>query len=238
VKAVSWALMILSAVAMSGCGGGGDGESSQSSAVAAEPAPTPAPPTPAPPTPAPPPPAPPSNQAPTISGTAPSAVNADGAYAFVPAASDAEGDTLTFSIQNKPSWASFVATTGELSGTPGAADIGTYSDISISVSDGETSSTLASFSIAVTTMSLGSVTVSWSPPTQNTDGTPLTDLSGYRIRYGTNAAALTHTVSIDNAGMSTYVVEGLAPATWYFAVTAVTSSGAESALSNVANKTI
>jgi hypothetical protein len=43
---------------------------------------------------------------------------------------------------------------------------------------------------------------------------------------------------INNAGVTTYVVENLAPATWFFAVTAVTSSGAESTHSNVASKQI
>ena len=71
-----------------------------------------------------------------------------------------------------------------------------------------------------------------------TDGSTLTDLAGYRIRYGTSASALTQTIAIDNASVTTYVVEDLAPATWYFAVTAVNSTGSESTYSNVANKTI
>ncbi len=84
-----------------------------------------------------------SNHAPTISGTAPPAVNAASAYSFVPTAADADGDTLAFSIQNKPAWATFNTSTGRLSGTPAAADVGTYSNIAISVSDGQASTALS-----------------------------------------------------------------------------------------------
>lgn len=228
-------LMTLIMLVLSGCGGGGsEGESSPQAAAGAAPTPTPTPdPTPDP-TPVP---GQAANQKPTISGSAPAAVNANSGYSFTPTAVDADGDALTFSIQNKPSWATFAAATGSLSGTPGDADLGTYSNIVIGVSDGAASSTL-SFSIAVTAMSNGRVTMSWMAPTQNTDGSALTNLAGYTLRYGTDANALTRTISITNASVTTYVVEDLSPATWYFAVTAVSSSGAESSNSNVASKTI
>ncbi len=58
------------------------------------------------------------------------------AYSFQPVASDADRDTLTFSITGKPAWASFNTTTGRLSGTPGDSDTGTYSNIAIAVTDG------------------------------------------------------------------------------------------------------
>ncbi len=218
-------LIALSAVALSGCGGG-DEESAPASGTAQPPAPTPVP----PPT--------SGNRAPTISGTAPPSVNAASAYSFVPTAADADGDALAFSIQNKPAWATFNTTTGRLSGTPAAADVGTYSNISIAVSDGQASTSLNAFAIAVTTVANGRATLSWTAPTENTDGSALSNLSGYRIRYGTSAGSLTNTIVIDNASVTTYVVENLAPATWYFAVTAVNSSGTESNNSNVANKQI
>jgi hypothetical protein len=90
----------------------------------------------------------------------------------------------------------------------------------------------------VTTVANGRATLSWTAPTENTDGSTLSNLAGYRIRYGTSASALTQTIVIDNASVTTYVVENLSPATWYFAVTAVNSQGAESGNSNVANKQI
>jgi hypothetical protein len=220
-------LIALSAAALSGCGGGDD-ESAPASGTAQTPAPAPSPtPTPTP-----------TNRAPTISGTAPAAVNAASAYSFVPTAADADGDTLAFTVQNKPAWATFNATTGRLAGTPAAADVGTYSNISISVSDGQASTALSGFAIAVTTVSNGSATLSWTAPTQNTDGTALANLAGYRIRYGTSAGSLTNTIVVSNASVTTFVVENLAPATWFFAVTAVNSTGTESTSSNVANKQI
>ena len=233
-------LIALSAVALAGCGGGGGKEKSAQTAPASGQQPTPSP-TPSPdPTPDPTPTPGPGlqNQAPTISGSAAASVSANSTYTFVPNAADADGDTLGFSITNKPSWATFTAATGRLSGTPGPADVGTYSNISISVSDGEASSTLSAFSIAVVAVANGTATLSWTAPTQNTDGSSLTNLSGYKISYGTSPAALTQTINIDNAGVTVYVVDNLAQATWYFSITAVNATGAESANSSLASKTI
>lgn len=179
---------------------------------------------------------PPSNSPPTISGSPATSVNVGSSYSFTPTASDPEGATLAFSIQNRPSWATFSTTTGRLSGTPTAA--GTTSSIVISVSDGTTSVALPAFSIAANSVTLGSATLSWVAPTQNTDGSSLTNLAGYRIAYGTSASALNQTIDISNPSLTTYVVDDLAAGTWYFAVKAYTSAGAESALSNVASKTI
>ena len=215
-------LIALCAAALSGCGGGDEG-STPETGTAQPPAPAPTGST---------------NHAPTISGSPTASVNASAPYTFTPSAADADGDTLAFTIQNKPAWAAFNTTNGRLSGTPAAADVGTYSNISIAVSDGKTSTALTAFAIAVTTVANGRATLSWTAPTQNTDGSTLSNLSGYRIRYGTSASALTQTIVIDNASVTTYVVENLSPATWYFAVTAVTSQGAESSNSNVANKQI
>src|SRR6185295_12827691 len=131
----------------------------------------------------------------------------------------------------KPPWASFSTSTGRLSGTPAAADVGSYSNIVISVSDGSASASLPAFAISVTQVANGSATITWTPPTQNTDGSSLTNLAGYRLYYGTNSSSLTQTVQIANAGASSYVVEDLSPATWFFAVKAYNSSGAESDLS-------
>src|SRR5579859_1979672 len=72
-------------------------------------------------------------QPPTISGTPPTSVTAGSAYSFQPVAQDPSGKTLTFSITNKPTWASFSSATGQLSGTPTAAQDGTYSGIAIAV---------------------------------------------------------------------------------------------------------
>jgi hypothetical protein len=165
-------------------------------------------------------------------------VNVGSAFAFRPTASDADGNTLTFAISNRPAWATFNAATGQLTGTPTAASAGTYSNIVISVSDGTARAALPAFSIAVVDVSNGAATLTWTPPTTNTDGSTLTTLAGYRIAFGTSSAHLTQTIQLGNAGMSSYVVENLAPGTYYFAIRAYTSGGAESANSNVVTKIV
>ena len=180
----------------------------------------------------------PANPPPTISGAPATSANAGTAYSFTPTASDPNGNALTFSIQNPPSWASFNTQSGNLSGTPGSGDAGTYSNIIISVSDGTSTASLAAFSIIVTQVANGSATVSWSAPTQNTDGSALTNLAGFNIYYGTSAGNLSQSVQIANPGLTTYALGNLAPGAWYFAVNAYTTAGAESALSSIASKTI
>ena len=178
------------------------------------------------------------NTAPVISGSPATSVSAGTAYSFRPTASDANGDPLTFTMTNKPTWAMFDGATGQLSGTPTAAQVGTYANIVIAVSDGKTSTALPVFSIAVTQISSGSATLSWTAPTQNTDGSALTNLAGYRILYGTSQSALTQTLQIANPGLTTCVIENLSPGTYYFAVRAYSSTGGESADSTVASKVV
>ena len=175
---------------------------------------------------------------PTISGTPAASVALGGTYNFTPVASNSNSKTLSFSIQNKPSWASFNSGTGELSGTPTSADVGSYSNVSIGASDGVLSATLPSFSISVTQIATGSATLSWIPPTTNANGTTLTNLAGYYVHYGTNAASLADTITIANPGISTYVISNLSPGTWFFSVTAFNSSKVKSNFSNIVNKMI
>ena len=85
---------------------------------------------------------------------------------------------------------------------------------------------------------MASATLSWEAPTTNTDGTALMDLAGYRIYYGSSARQLDHTVNISTIGLQTYVIEGLEPGNWYFAVMALGANGAESGLSDLVMKTI
>lgn len=181
----------------------------------------------------------PTNTAPTISGTPATTVDAGKAYSFVPKASDANGDALGFSIANRPAWSTFNVATGALTGTPTTAQAGTYSNISISVSDGKTTASLAPFSITVRQpVVTGSANLSWTPPTQNTDGSPLTNLAGYKIYHGTSAGALTDVINISGSSITSYAFNNLVAGTHYFAVSAYTSTGAESARSGVGSKTI
>jgi len=178
------------------------------------------------------------NNRPTITGLPPSNILEGESYEFTPSASDADGDTLEFSIARKPAWASFDPATGRLAGTPNAQDVGNFTNIGISVSDGQDSAALTGFHITVNGIALGAATLSWNPPTENTDGSSLTNLAGYRIYYGRNASNPGQSVVVNNPGLTRYVVENLSPAKWYFTMTSVNAGGVESGRSPTVSKTI
>jgi Periplasmic copper-binding protein (NosD)/Putative Ig domain len=89
------------------------------------------------------------NRPPVISGTPATTAVVGAEYEFLPTASDADGDSLTFSIAGKPSWADFDSLTGGLSGMPGPDDEGIHADIVITTSDGSVGTSLDPFSILV-----------------------------------------------------------------------------------------
>jgi hypothetical protein len=212
-------LLFASVVLLGACGGGGEDQAAQQVN--------------------PPPPPPGTNQAPTISGTPASSVMQSSPYSFQPAANDANGDTLTFSIAGKPSWASFDTTNGKLNGTPTGGDVGNYQNIRISVSDGQVTVGLAAFSVSVVATATGAATLNWTPPTTHTDGSALTDLAGYRIYWGTSQNNYPNSKTLNGAGSpSSAVIDQLTPATYYFVVTAFDAALNESAYSNVATKTV
>jgi hypothetical protein len=175
----------------------------------------------------------PVNNPPSISGHPAASIPVGTQYTFTPAAADPERHALTFSIKNKPSWAQFNTASGSLTGMPAAADVGSYANVQISVSDGLTSAALPAFTVTVDQMATGNVTLDWTPPTENTDGSVLTNLTGYRIHYGTSKDKLTTTANITNAGLTSYVVEQLTTGTWYFQMTAYSNTGAEGPVSGI-----
>lgn len=158
------------------------------------------------------------NNVPTISGTPSTSITAGSAYTFTPSASDPDGDTLTFSITNKPPWASFSTSTGALTGT--AVD-GTYGNIQISVNDSHGSSaSLPAFSITVTainrpptisgvptsTISQGAY-YTFTPTTSDPDGDTFTfsvTSKPYWATFSTTTGALTGTPPA--AGTSSNIV--------------------------------
>jgi hypothetical protein len=212
-------------LAACGGGGGGGGTAKSTSAVPASSQTASAVPT-------------PRNGAPVVSGSPETDATAGSTYTFQPTAYDPDGDSIEYRIENKPAWAAFDIRSGRLSGTPSDADVGTYTNIVISVSDGKASAALGPFTITVSQVQLGAATLTWLPPTENTDGSPIADLAGYRIRYGRQAGELTELQSIPNPGITSAVVENLASGTWYFTVSAYNTSGVESEYSNLAQKTI
>jgi hypothetical protein len=81
--------------------------------------------------------------------------------------------------------------------------------------------------------SVGEMTLSWDAPDENTDGSALTNLAGYRIYYGASADDLRQVIDIPGVGMTTYVIDDLATGTYYLSIRAYNAQGAESALSNI-----
>jgi hypothetical protein len=169
-----------------------------------------------------------SNGPPTISGSPPPEAMMKHDYEFVPSASDPDGDKLRFSIAQKPPWARFDEKTGRLHGMPLAQDVGEHVDIRISVSDGRETAMLPAFTVRVYQSGDESATLSWAPPTENADGSALTDLAGYRIYFGNRRDELHRVVHVDNPGLTRFVVEYLYPETWFFTMTSVKRNGVES----------
>ncbi len=168
-----------------------------------------------------------------VTGTPASKVSVGAPYSFKPAADDSAGAKLKYSIVNKPTWATFNAGTGALTGTPGTANVGVTSQIVIRVTDGTLTASLPAFSITVASAPADSVALSWTEPTLNADGTPATNLSGYHIYYGTSAASLNNVVTVANAADTKEVVSNLAAGTWYFAVASYNTANVDSALTAV-----
>ena len=177
------------------------------------------------------------NRPPTISGTAPASASAGQAYTFTPSASDPDGQALTFSITNKPAWASFNTATGQMSGTPTTANLGTASGITIGVTDGTATASLTSFAISVA-MPPGTAELNWTKPTRNDDGTALTDLAGYKIRYGTSVGTLTQLLPLPSANILSASFEGLTTGNWYFTIASYTIAGVESVQSSAVSVSV
>lgn len=207
-KSARFGVLLIAVVMLTACGGSGGSGSSRDSVNGPAP--------------------PPANTRPLISGTPALTVTRGDSYEFTPTASDPDGDTLTFAVVNQPLWAAFDSATGSLSGTPGEADVGMTSDVTISVSDGDLSASLEPFDLLVVEPTLGSATVSWDIPTTNADGSPLTDLAGFRVHYGTEPGVYTHVVNVDGATINRAGIEGLEPATYFFVVTALDLAGNQS----------
>lgn len=178
------------------------------------------------------------NTPPVIGGTPAGTVVSGHPYSFQPTARDPNGLRLAFAIANKPAWAAFNSATGALAGMPAASNVGTWPGIVITAYDGYAKAILPAFSIVVqpaagavspppTTSPSGSVTLSWSPPSETTSGTPLTNLAGYHIYYG-STTSLGSEVTLPNPGLTRYVISGLTATTYYFQMTAYDTNGVES----------
>ncbi len=100
------------------------------------------------------------------------------------------------------------------------------------------SSAADSVAITVNEFTSGTALLSWTPPTTHVDGSALTDLAGYHIYYGSAPGSFPNKITLQNAGISSYLVENLMRKTYYFVVTAFDAAGNESEFSNMASKTV
>ncbi len=121
------------------------------------------------------------NDAPTITGTPDATVAEDAPYSFTPTGADIDGDTLVYSITNKPAWATFDPATGELSGTPTNVNVGIAENIVISVTDNNIAVpvSLPAFSITVSNendLPTGTVTITGTA-TENQELTAVSTLA-------------------------------------------------------------
>lgn len=174
----------------------------------------------------------------TLSGTPGTSVTAGSTYLFQPTVTESSG-TVSFSITGLPAWATFNAATGSLSGNPSTANEGTTGPITITASDGGATASIGPFTIDVTAPGApGSATLVWSAPTQNTDGSAISGLTGYIIQYGPSTAQMTQSISVPSASTTSYEIGNLAPGTYYFEIIALSSDGTQSAPSNVGSVTI
>lgn len=180
------------------------------------------------------------NSPPTISGTPPTSATVGRQWSFQPSISDPDGDALTVTADNRPPWLSLDGSTGRMQGTPQEGDVLTWSGIGLTVTDGMASASLPGFSIVVVpqTAHSGTATLSWSPPTERADGSPIGDLAGYEVLYGQVSRNYDTVIELNNPGLTRYMIENLGPGTWFFAVKAVTTDGLESAPSREVSKTI
>jgi hypothetical protein len=172
------------------------------------------------------------SNSPTIAGIPSTTAVVGQPYSFQPTTANTSG-SVRFTVDHLPAWASFNASTGKLSGTPSSSQVGDYGGITINLVANNATVALPAFTITVATSgsSGNSVTLSWQPPTENSDGSTISDLKGYKVHYGSTSRAYAKTIEVSNPGLTTYVVDNLPTGNYFFAVTAYNASGYESSLS-------
>ncbi|MHB8814887.1 MAG: fibronectin type III domain-containing protein [Steroidobacteraceae bacterium] len=85
-----------------------------------------------------------------------------------------------------------------------------------------------------------SITLSWSPPTHNSDGSSITNLAGYTLHYGTASQDYTGSIEITSPTQTTYNLSdnSFPPGTYYFAISAYNAQQVSSSLSSEVSVTV
>ena len=106
--------------------------------------------------------------------------------------------------------------------------MGTFSNIVIKVSDASTNASLPAFAITVNPAPTKSVTLNWTTPSKNTDGSTFADLAGYKVFYGNASRQYGNVLNLPSTSMNSVVIEGLPAGTYYFTVKSYNTAGVES----------
>jgi hypothetical protein len=148
--------------------------------------------------------------------------------------------TLTWSATNSDECHSFGAWHGfePTQGTATTNGLTATSTFSLACYNASGARSSAKVTVTVAAAANGTVTLGWSPPTLNTDGTPVTPLSGYTVYYGTSADSMTQSLAVAGGSTSSCEITGLAAGTWYFGVAANAANGTSSASSAVGSLAI
>jgi hypothetical protein len=86
----------------------------------------------------------------------------------------------------------------------------------------------------------GSARLSWTAPTQNTDGSALTNLAGYKIYHATTSAdvAAATPITVSDKTAVTYTITELPTGPRYYGIKAINTEGIMSVMSGLVNNVI
>jgi hypothetical protein len=171
----------------------------------------------------------------TFLGKPPESIAVGEPYAYVPVVTNAIMPDVEFSYINRPSWSGIYRSSGAILGTP--TEPGVYSNIQIQAWDGVNFGVSAPFTIVVSSTT-GSADLRWVKPMLNTDGSPLTNLAGYLIHYGSSTANLDTKLFVDSPDSTALQIDNLSPGKWYFKIAAVTDTNVQGPFSTVVGDTI
>lgn len=129
---------------------------------------------------------------------------------------------------------------GAAGATAASSSSGTPTTATDTSTAGSTATTTGGSTSSGSTPSTGStsITLNWEAPTENSNGSALTNLAGYKIHYGTASKDYTEVVAVSNPSLNRYVIDSLQSGTWYFAITAYNSAGVESPMSGEVATTV
>ena len=116
---------------------------------------------------------PPANNAPVIISTPITSINEGQSYVYQVIATDADGDVLTYSLTQNPSWLTINSGTGRITGTAPQVNADTAYSVTIRVSDGRGGNVLQSYSLTV-------INIPSTPTTPGGSGTSTNKKSGVK----------------------------------------------------------